>query len=69
VVEKLLHELQLDPIPCLQLFNKIDLVDPDTGDARIREYDGIPISALDSGTFMPFLERAEKIISSSIQLG
>jgi GTP-binding protein HflX len=69
VVEKLLLELQLDTIPCLRLLNKIDLVDPDTRDARIREYDGIPISAIDPGTFMQFLERAEKIISSRLLLG
>jgi len=69
VVEKLLHELKLDNIPCLLLFNKIDLVDHDTVKARLREYDGIPISALDSGTFMIFLEKAEKIISNNPQLG
>jgi GTP-binding protein HflX len=66
VVETLLHELQLDAIPCLRLFNKIDLVDSVTRDARMREYDGIPISALDSGTFLHFLEKAEKIISSTL---
>jgi GTP-binding protein HflX len=65
VVEKLLLELQLDTIPSLRLLNKIDLVDPDTRDARIREYDGIPISALDAGTFMQFLEKAEKIIRTA----
>jgi len=69
VVEQLLHELQLDTIPCLRLFNKIDLVDPDTRDARMRAYDGIPICAIDSGTFGLFLERAEKIISSRLLLG
>jgi GTP-binding protein HflX len=66
VVETLLHELQLDTIPCLRLFNKIDLVDSVIRDARMQEYDGIPISALDSSTFLHFLEKAEKIISSSL---
>ena len=69
VVENLLRELQLDNIPCLRLFNKIDLVDPDTVEKQIRENDGIPISALVPGTFMIFLEQAEKIISSNLRLG
>jgi len=62
VVEKLLHDLQLDSIPYLRLFNKIDLVDHNTVNARVREYNAIPISALDSGTFMQFLKKAEKIV-------
>jgi GTP-binding protein HflX len=63
VVEDILTELELHNIPCLKVFNKIDRIDPHEADDLAKEYDAIPLCALDSATFPPFLEQAQKIIS------
>ncbi|MDW7773444.1 MAG: GTPase HflX [Desulfobulbaceae bacterium] len=67
VVEKLLRDLELDTIPCLRVFNKIDRVDQDTLD-RLAETDGILISAIDEKTLAPFLEQAGDMLQSMIEL-
>jgi GTP-binding protein HflX len=63
VVEDILTELELHSIPCLRVFNKIDRIHPHEADDLAKEYDAIPLCALDSVTFPPFLEQAQKIIS------
>jgi len=47
VVEKLLRELELDRIPCLRVYNKIDQV---TEDVCLHVKDGVCISAVDGST-------------------
>jgi len=47
VVEKLLRKLELDRIPCLRVYNKIDLV---PGDVPAGIKDGVCISAKDTAT-------------------
>jgi GTP-binding protein HflX len=46
-VNRILGELQLDAIPRLLVFNKIDLVEPEEVENLCRVYNAIPISALD----------------------
>jgi len=65
VVEKILQELKLETIPCLRIFNKIDLVDREVVSGLAKEYNAVTLSALDPDTFMPFLEKASKIIHAS----
>jgi GTP-binding protein HflX len=49
-VNRILGELQLDAIPQLLVFNKMDLVEPEELDNRCRVYNAIPISAIDRST-------------------
>jgi GTP-binding protein HflX len=49
-VNRILGELQLDAIPRLLVFNKIDLVDPEELENRRRIYNAIPVSALERST-------------------
>jgi GTP-binding protein HflX len=58
VVESLLRELELDSIPCLRVFNKIDQLDSSLRDG-LSHYEGVSISALDETTLAPFLEKAQ----------
>jgi len=68
VVESLLAELELDAIPCLQVFNKIDRVSPEEAlQVRLSD-DGVGISALDSATLEPLLIKAQEILRSSAEL-
>ncbi|MBU0674925.1 MAG: GTPase HflX [Proteobacteria bacterium] len=66
VVDDLLRELKLDTIPCLRVLNKIDLVDPAFLDNLARQLNGFPLSAMDSKTFGPFLDRAQDLIMKKI---
>ena len=67
VVENLLRELKLDSIQSLRVLNKTDLVDPDQIPGLIRDYDAVPLCALDPATFRPFLERAQSMIEAKWQ--
>jgi GTP-binding protein HflX len=49
-VNRILGELQLDAIPRLLVFNKIDLVEPEELENRGHVYNAIPISAIDRST-------------------
>jgi GTP-binding protein HflX len=49
-VNRILGELQLDAIPRLLVFNKMDLVGPEELENRRRVYNAIPISAIDRST-------------------
>jgi GTP-binding protein HflX len=65
VVEALLAELELDTIPCLQVFNKIDRVVPEFADQLPPVGEGVRISALDSATLAPLLVKAQEILRSA----
>ncbi len=59
-VEKILGDLELSDIPVLMVFNKVDLVGEITL-AQMRErHDGVFISAVDSSTLMPLIDRLER---------
>lgn len=62
VVDHLLKELELDGLPCLKVFNKIDLMAPDFVQEQVARYDGVAISATDAATVGPFLERARQMV-------
>jgi GTPase len=49
-VNRILGELQLDAVPRLLVFNKMDLVEPEELENRRRVYTAIPISAVDRST-------------------
>jgi GTPase len=49
-VNRILGELQLDALPRLLVFNKMDLVEPEELENRRRVYNAIPISAIDRST-------------------
>ena len=62
VVEELLRELELDTLPCLKVFNKIDLVEPEVVAEQLRLYDAVALSARDAATFGPFLDKARSLV-------
>jgi len=49
-VNRILGELQLDAVPRLLVFNKMDLVEPEELENRQRVYNAIPVSAIDRST-------------------
>ncbi len=63
VVEHLLVELDLQTIPCVRVFNKIDLADQNLLVSLKKEYQTIAISALDSATLTPFIDKAQNMIN------
>ncbi|HHO49202.1 MAG TPA: GTPase HflX, partial [Desulfobacteraceae bacterium] len=67
VVDNLLRKLGLDAIPCLRVFNKIDLLD-EKNRKRLEGLDGVPVSALDENTLGPFLERAQAMLHRALGL-
>jgi GTP-binding protein HflX len=66
VVEKLLIDLDLNDIPILKVFNKIDRVESPEQAMLEAERDGVVISALDATTFSPFLIQAERMIGKTL---
>lgn len=58
-VENLLETLDFGLIPLIRVFNKMDLAPRDLVDNVCARYDGIGISALNSKTFPPLVERME----------
>ncbi|MBM9514953.1 GTPase HflX, partial [Desulfogranum marinum] len=67
VVEALLHELKLDDIPCLMVFNKIDRVDSEQVQKKIDQAGGVGISAINAATLPPLLETVENLLQKSLQ--
>ncbi len=65
-VEKLLRHLDFQDIPCLRVFNKTDLLDPEVTDNICERFSGIGVSALDSKTFPPLIARMEDEILRAI---
>lgn len=68
VVEELLRELELDGIPCLKVFNKIDLVAPEVVAEQLRLHEGVALCARDAATFGPFLDRARSLVLKKWQV-
>ncbi|MGE4560603.1 MAG: GTPase HflX [Desulfobulbus sp.] len=62
VVEKLLNELELDNIPCLKVFNKIDQLSVEEQRSFTNSSDGVGISAVNAATLGPLLERAQQML-------
>lgn len=66
VVEDLLKELELDKIPCLKVFNKIDLIGSEEAKNLARQYNAVPLSALAPETFGPFFKSVQSMILKKI---
>ena len=62
VVEELLARLNLQHIPVLRVFNKVDLVSPEYAKIQCERYQAIAISALYPETLLPLLEKIEQIL-------
>jgi GTP-binding protein HflX len=71
-VERILGELKFGEIPRLLVFNKADLVEPSTLEAMMRQAsqngarECISISATDSKTLRPLLERAGALLARNL---
>jgi GTPase len=61
-VEKLLEDLGLGQTPILRVFNKKDLIAPETAENLSDRYNGIAISAIDTKSFHPLIRRMEEEI-------
>jgi GTP-binding protein HflX len=61
-VETILGDLNLDGIPRLMVFNKMDLVSPDTAVEVARLYDGVALSAHDRQTLQPLIDRLQDVL-------
>ena len=59
-VERILQDLQLDRIPRLLVFNKIDLVPPGEAAALGRRFGAVAVSARDRKSFDPLLAELER---------
>jgi GTP-binding protein HflX len=59
-VERILQDLELDRIPRLRVFNKIDLVPDDEIAPLSRRFEAIPVSARNRRTFEPLLAELER---------
>lgn len=62
VVEELLDELDLTDITIMQVYNKIDMVDPVFVKELLERSDAVAISAINPVTFAPFLDKAKKLV-------
>jgi len=65
-VEKLIEKLHLGGIPMIRVFNKKDLVDPETVGHICTRYNGIGISAVHSITFPPLVKKMEDEILQNL---
>jgi GTP-binding protein HflX len=61
-VEMILGDLNLHGIPRLMVFNKMDLVSPDTALSVARMHDGVAVSAHDRQTLQPLLDRLQDVL-------
>ena len=68
-VDRILEELELNEIPKLVVFNKMDLVDEKTLADRTRKYDAVTVSATDSSTLFPLIERMESTMVKIVKGG
>lgn len=64
-VEKILDELKLSGIPRLLVFNKSDLLNEDEASNIRQAFNAVMISALDSRTLIPMVERIGEMMESA----
>ena len=67
VVESLLSELELNSIPILKVFNKLDRVENPEMIRTECEREGVLVSAIESETLAPFLQEAERMMGKGLQ--
>jgi GTPase len=61
-VNKILEELELHQIRCIQALNKVDLIGPESLNRILSETNGIPISAQDAKSLFPLIDQMERFI-------
>lgn len=59
-VERILQDLELDRVPRILLFNKVDLLPEEEAASVCRRFGAIPVSARDRRSFLPLLEELER---------
>ncbi|RME34834.1 MAG: GTPase HflX, partial [Deltaproteobacteria bacterium] len=59
-VDRILQDLELQHLPRLLVFNKIDRIDAEEAGHLCRRFGAVPISALDRKTFAPLLAEMER---------
>jgi len=59
-VERILQDLELDRIPRLRVFNKIDQVPAEEVSPLCRRFEAVPVSALERSSFIPLLEELQQ---------
>ncbi len=69
VVDSILNDLELNEIQKLVVFNKMDLVDSKTLAERAKKYDAVTVSATDSSTLFPLIERMEDTMVKIVKGG
>lgn len=65
VVEQVLSELELDSMPCLKVFNKIDQLPAEEQLRFLVSDEGVGISAQDAASLAPLLVRAQRMLKES----
>jgi GTP-binding protein HflX len=63
-VEAILGDLQLGAKACLKVFNKRDLVTSELAENSARRHGGVAISARDTATLPPLIQRMQSIIAA-----
>lgn len=63
-VEAILKQLGLDTKPMIRIFNKTDLISPETAIELTREYDGVAVSAKYKTSTLPLIERIQDFYMS-----
>lgn len=66
VVEQLLAELELDAIPCLKVYNKIDQLPVEEQQRFLVSDEGVGICAQDATSLTPLLVRAQRLLMESV---
>lgn len=58
----LLHDLELDEIPRMLVYNKIDLLDADARDALLSQHEGVAVSATDRDSLHALLDAIDAFL-------
>jgi GTP-binding protein HflX len=66
-VNRILGELQLDAVPRLLVFNKMDLIEPEELENRCRLYNAIPISAIDHKSLGRLVDEISQRLSTDAE--
>ena len=61
-VDQILADLSLNRIPTIRVLNKMDLVEPETTAAFVRQLEGTAVSATDTSTLAPLIEQMARTI-------
>ncbi len=62
-VDGVIAELHLEHTPCLKVFNKSDLLDPQTVENLSRLHAAVPISALEAASLRPLIDQMQGAIA------